>query len=269
MSQLVNNQKNPTATSTTKNTQPYLSLPAYLIMPVQRYERRINSLTHSITTHHYSSSLSHSMMPSEIPLPHSTTSWHTFFSSPLFRLPKYELLLQELLKYTFKEHRDYNLLQKALQQIKETTNFVNENKRNAENLSKLLSIQNTIHNCIVRITTTLLISHSFTIISESVCVCVCNCDNVRFALCYRSSQSCVFVCNAESVQCRSCLFTWWDFQSAHWQKVIRTTRFSLQWFITFYSYQEKPQRCCIQVQRKRIASTSDCREISCLGRSHF
>jgi hypothetical protein len=103
MSQLVSNQRSsPTITANnTKNTQPYLSLPAFLIMPVQR-------------------------------------------------LPKYELLLQELLKYTPKEHPDYNLLQRALQQIKETTNFVNENKRNAENLSKLLSIQNSIHNCIVR-----------------------------------------------------------------------------------------------------------------------
>lgn len=68
---------------------------------------------------------------------------------PVQRLPKYELLLSELLRHTAEEHPDRTNLELALQQIRETTQFVNENKRNAENLSRLLSLQNQISDCMV------------------------------------------------------------------------------------------------------------------------
>jgi hypothetical protein len=66
---------------------------------------------------------------------------------PVQRLPKYELLLSELLRHTAEEHPDRANIELALQQIRETTLFVNENKRNAENLSRLLSLQNQISDC--------------------------------------------------------------------------------------------------------------------------
>jgi hypothetical protein len=47
---------------------------------------------------------------------------------------------------TPQEHVEYEQLKLALDSIKEVTNFVNENKRKAENLEKILSIQGNIHN---------------------------------------------------------------------------------------------------------------------------
>lgn len=61
------------------------------------------------------------------------------------RLPRYELLLSKLLEYTPADHLDYSKLVQAKQAVKVLNDFVNENKRKAENMQKIMSIQNTIY----------------------------------------------------------------------------------------------------------------------------
>eukprot|EP01119_Soliformovum_irregulare_P021577 TRINITY_DN7213_c0_g1_i1.p1 TRINITY_DN7213_c0_g1~~TRINITY_DN7213_c0_g1_i1.p1 ORF type:complete len:1482 (+),score=340.98 TRINITY_DN7213_c0_g1_i1:64-4509(+) len=67
-----------------------------------------------------------------------------FLISPVQRLPRYELLLKELVKYTPPDNRDYLQLTMALAKIKDVTTYVNENRRKAENLHKIISIQNSL-----------------------------------------------------------------------------------------------------------------------------
>ena len=57
------------------------------------------------------------------------------------RIPRYLLLLKELLRFTEPTHPDYAELQKALEGIKEVTEFIEAQTSKAHNLSKLASIQ--------------------------------------------------------------------------------------------------------------------------------
>eukprot|EP00026_Physarum_polycephalum_P000728 Phypoly_transcript_00729.p1 GENE.Phypoly_transcript_00729~~Phypoly_transcript_00729.p1 ORF type:complete len:1185 (+),score=285.31 Phypoly_transcript_00729:47-3601(+) len=68
-------------------------------------------------------------------------SFASFLIQPIQRLPRYVLLLQDLLKYTTAKHADYAQLSKALQKMKDVADYVNERKREAENLTQVLAIQ--------------------------------------------------------------------------------------------------------------------------------
>eukprot|EP01094_Clydonella_sp_ATCC50884_P024966 TRINITY_DN6404_c0_g1_i1.p1 TRINITY_DN6404_c0_g1~~TRINITY_DN6404_c0_g1_i1.p1 ORF type:complete len:379 (+),score=115.60 TRINITY_DN6404_c0_g1_i1:181-1317(+) len=59
---------------------------------------------------------------------------------PVQRIPRYIMLLSELLKSMDKRHPDYEPSTKALSIIKEIADFINEEKRIAEQMNKLLEI---------------------------------------------------------------------------------------------------------------------------------
>jgi len=65
---------------------------------------------------------------------------------PIQRLPRYELLLRDIIKHTWKEHKEYELLQQALKSVNEMTNVINESKRQAENMDTALDLQQRITN---------------------------------------------------------------------------------------------------------------------------
>ena len=66
----------------------------------------------------------------------------TYLIMPVQRIPRYVLLLRELRKYTPPGHAEHESLEVALHKIEGIATFVNEQKRSAENMSKLLDIQN-------------------------------------------------------------------------------------------------------------------------------
>jgi len=57
----------------------------------------------------------------------------SFLILPIQRIPRYVLLIQELLKNTPEDHEDYNGLSQALKEMRSVAEFLNEEKRNAEN----------------------------------------------------------------------------------------------------------------------------------------
>ena len=61
---------------------------------------------------------------------------------PIQRVPRYELLLRELLKETDKNHADYADITKALNEVNSVAVFVNESISKSKNTLKLLEIQN-------------------------------------------------------------------------------------------------------------------------------
>lgn len=65
----------------------------------------------------------------------------SFLIQPIQRLPRYVLLLQDLVKHTPRNHPDAAQLGKALKKMKDVADYVNERKREAENLTQVLAIQ--------------------------------------------------------------------------------------------------------------------------------
>ena len=66
---------------------------------------------------------------------------------PIQRLPRYVMLIGDLLKFTEQEHKDHIDLSQALKTLQQTTDYVNEQKRRAENMDMISKIQNKIVHC--------------------------------------------------------------------------------------------------------------------------
>lgn len=60
---------------------------------------------------------------------------------PVQRLPRYEMLLKELLKHTPSTHVDYENLVEAIERIKELNEYVNERKRQTDNRNFIIKLQ--------------------------------------------------------------------------------------------------------------------------------
>ncbi|KAJ3450088.1 faciogenital dysplasia protein [Anaeramoeba flamelloides] len=65
----------------------------------------------------------------------------SFLILPVQRVPRYNLLLSEILKHTPKEHPDYENLSIALEKTKELSNEINKKIQEYERLTKLTEIQ--------------------------------------------------------------------------------------------------------------------------------
>lgn len=59
---------------------------------------------------------------------------------PVQRIPRYQLLIQDLLKVTPQEHPDYPQLQQALKKVAEIGNFVNEMQKFYEGINRVLEL---------------------------------------------------------------------------------------------------------------------------------
>ncbi|XP_053384716.1 rho guanine nucleotide exchange factor 39-like [Mercenaria mercenaria] len=66
--------------------------------------------------------------------------------TPVQRIPRYKLLLEDLLENTSEEHHDYAMLKEAAKQVGEIARHINEHVRQNENFQKMLSIHNSFDN---------------------------------------------------------------------------------------------------------------------------
>eukprot|EP00002_Diphylleia_rotans_P028229 TRINITY_DN5696_c0_g1_i1.p1 TRINITY_DN5696_c0_g1~~TRINITY_DN5696_c0_g1_i1.p1 ORF type:complete len:1219 (+),score=237.12 TRINITY_DN5696_c0_g1_i1:76-3732(+) len=73
----------------------------------------------------------------------------SYLIMPVQRVPRYELLLKEMLKYTKNDHPDFSLLEKALTQVREVASLINAKNREAESLNKMLEIQQNHPNIVI------------------------------------------------------------------------------------------------------------------------
>jgi len=60
---------------------------------------------------------------------------------PIQRIPRYEMLLKDLVKSTWQSHDDLDALEIALDKIVGAATFINDQKRKTETLARLLEIQ--------------------------------------------------------------------------------------------------------------------------------
>jgi len=68
----------------------------------------------------------------------------SFLIMPVQRIPRYVLLLQDLVKNTNPDHPDYGNLTQALEKMRETANGINSSKRAADSTRRLMSIQSSL-----------------------------------------------------------------------------------------------------------------------------
>lgn len=66
---------------------------------------------------------------------------------PIQRIPRYYMLLESFLKYTWEDHQDYEDLHKVVSGLKEVATYLNEKKREFEKLQSLFEIQSKISGC--------------------------------------------------------------------------------------------------------------------------
>jgi hypothetical protein len=72
--------------------------------------------------------------------------------TPVQRVPRYTLLLKELLKNTPKDHPDYGPLEKAVESLQKVGALINEGKRESEKMSALAKIESKISGLGFRLT---------------------------------------------------------------------------------------------------------------------
>jgi hypothetical protein len=60
---------------------------------------------------------------------------------PIQRIPRYQLLLQDLVNSTRRNHKDYKHLRQALEAIIQIAKYINEQKRTYEEMQKVIKLQ--------------------------------------------------------------------------------------------------------------------------------
>lgn len=79
-------------------------------------------------------------IPTDVPL-----DLRSYLIMPVQRLPRYELLLKDLLRHTEESHPDYQNLQMAYEKIRQTTMMVNERSKEFEQRNNVLKVKELIN----------------------------------------------------------------------------------------------------------------------------
>lgn len=74
-------------------------------------------------------------------LPHISRKLEALLIVPIQRVPRYRLLLSELVNYTERTESDHSILQAALLQIEAVAHHINEQIREQENMQRMIKIQ--------------------------------------------------------------------------------------------------------------------------------
>lgn len=64
--------------------------------------------------------------------------------TPIQRVPRYRLLLQQVLLYTSPSESDYKIIQESIKQIESAINHINSVVEDQENIQKMLNVQNSL-----------------------------------------------------------------------------------------------------------------------------
>ncbi|XP_049829803.1 putative protein tag-52 [Schistocerca gregaria] len=76
--------------------------------------------------------------------PEVGTKLPSLLITPIQRVPRYRLLLQEVLSYTPKSHKDYAALVESLSAVEEVAKHINNLMREQENMERMVRLQNSL-----------------------------------------------------------------------------------------------------------------------------
>jgi len=71
-------------------------------------------------------------------------SLDAFLIMPIQRMPRYNMLLERIVKTTWDKHSEYNSLCNALREMQKLTSGINERKRESENKARIMEIQSSL-----------------------------------------------------------------------------------------------------------------------------
>jgi len=71
-------------------------------------------------------------------------SLDAFLIMPIQRMPRYNMLLERIVKTTWDKHSEYNSLCNALREMQKLTLGINESKRQSENKARIMEIQSSL-----------------------------------------------------------------------------------------------------------------------------
>jgi len=111
------------------------------------YTRYINNYDNTMNTYGRCLKISGFVSLIEQCRDHADVQGHdllSFLILPVQRIPRYSLLLRELLKHTWSDHVDYADLEYSLKRMEDVANYLNDKKAEAENISKVNEVWNKI-----------------------------------------------------------------------------------------------------------------------------
>lgn len=76
--------------------------------------------------------------------PEVQTKLNSLLITPIQRVPRYRLLLQQVLLYTSPSESDYKIIQESIKQIESSINHINSVVEDQENTQKMLNVQNSL-----------------------------------------------------------------------------------------------------------------------------
>lgn len=79
-------------------------------------------------------------------LPHVCRKLEALLIVPIQRVPRYRLLLTELVAHTEETEEEYNVLSAALKQVEAVAHHINEQIREQENMQRMIRIQRSLVN---------------------------------------------------------------------------------------------------------------------------
>jgi hypothetical protein len=74
-------------------------------------------------------------------LPHISRKLEALLIVPIQRVPRYRLLLTELIAHTEEKEEEYTILSAALKQVEDVAHHINEQIREHENMQRMIRIQ--------------------------------------------------------------------------------------------------------------------------------
>jgi len=77
----------------------------------------------------------------------SSLDMNSLLIMPVQRVPRYELLLRELIRFTEETHVDYNNLVQAMESIRQVNAYINKKKKDIDSRQKLSVIQKEVKGC--------------------------------------------------------------------------------------------------------------------------
>lgn len=107
---------------------------------MNNYEKAVFTLNKLKDNHHFASFIKEREKKSD----GSIDPIENYLITPVQRIPRYSLLLQDLLTHTWKLHPDYENISRAYKRMNEVASEVNEKKRSRENQAKIIQIYNSL-----------------------------------------------------------------------------------------------------------------------------
>merc|ERR1719230_119683 len=105
---------------------------------VNNYEKSLVSLTNARSTRSKFDKFLSTLDYSETL---KNQNLQSYLILPVQRIPRYVLLLQDLLETTPSDHEDYPNIKNALREMESLGDYINENKRHHEQINQILDIQ--------------------------------------------------------------------------------------------------------------------------------